>query len=129
MVSIKLVRLIYSLGLEFWLSLPLLGFLVWVGASLITDHVLSRPYSTATQLQADTQLEVHLSVTVVVIKAEIDKARGLTTVEVKTTDSVLKELDFQFPVTEFKKVESAIAAELGLSVENVRRLVRYQVKS
>lgn len=115
-MPIKLLKLISSLGLEFWLSLPLLGFLFWVGASLITDHVLSRPYSTATQLQADTQLEVKLSVTVVVINAEIDKARGLTTIKLKTTDSVLKELDLQFPVTEFNKVESAIATELGLSI-------------
>lgn len=128
MSSFRWLRALYALGLEFWLTLPLLGFTFWFAASLLTDRVLSRPYGTATQLEADTHLEVHFSVTVVVIQAEIDQRQGFTKVEVQTTDSVLKKLDFVFPVTDFQKVETIIAQELGLSPEDVRRLVRYQVR-
>lgn len=128
MVSPRWLQALYSLGLEFWLPLPLLGFAFWFGGGLVTDQVLSRTYGTAAQLSAATQLEVHLSVNVVIIKAEIDKKQGFTKVEVKTTDSVLKKLEYQFQVTEFSMVEAMIAQELGLSRENVRKLVRYQVK-
>lgn len=127
MSSFRWLRALYSLGL-FWL-VPLLGCAFWFATSVLTDHVLSRPYSTTTQLEADTQLEVHISVTVVVIQAEVDQQQGFTKVEVMTKDSVLKKLDFIFPVTEFNQVEATIAQELGLSRENVRRLVRYQVRN
>ncbi|MBE9189295.1 hypothetical protein IQ230_02715 [Gloeocapsopsis crepidinum LEGE 06123] len=128
MISFRWFRALYTLGLEFWLALPLLGCAFWFATSVLTDHVLSRPYGTTTQLEADTQLEVHLSVTVVVIQAEVDRQQGFTKVEVMTKDSVLKKLDFIFPVTDFDQLEATIAQELGLSRENVRRLVRYQVR-
>ncbi|MES1023479.1 hypothetical protein ABN584_11340 [Gloeocapsa sp. BRSZ] len=128
-ISLRSLRALYSLGLEFWLALPLLGCAFWFATSVLTDHVLSRPYGTTTQLEADTQLEVHLSVTVVTIQAQINQQQGFTKVEVLTKDSVLKKLDFIFPVTDFNQIETTIAQELGLSRENVRRLVRYQVKT
>jgi len=121
-------QILHSLGLEFWLPLPLLGFAFWVGGGIATEQLLSRPYSIKAQLKANTQLQVRFSVTVLVIKADIEKSQGFTSVEVKTTDSVLKKLEFQFPVTQVSLVEASIAQELGLSVENVRKLVRYQIK-
>lgn len=128
MSSPRWLQKLHSLGLEFWLPLPLLGIAFWVGGGILTDKVLSRPYGTVDKLQADTQLEVQLSVTVLVIKAEIKKSEGFTRVQVKTTDSALKKLEFEFPVTELSGVEAKIAQELKLSREDVRKLVRYQVK-
>ncbi|MEW5860814.1 MAG: hypothetical protein AB1861_26155, partial [Cyanobacteriota bacterium] len=113
MSSPRWLQVLHSLGLEFWLPLPLLGIIFWVGGGLVTDQALSRSYDTVDKLQADTQLEVQLSVTLLVIKAEIDKEQGFTEVQVKTTDSTLKKLEFEFPVTEFSQVEAAIAQELG----------------
>lgn len=121
-------RILDSLWLEFWLPLPLLGVVFWLGGSLIKDQVLSRPYTTVSTLQADTERDVQLSLTVLLIKAKIKKSEGLTQVEVRTVDSTLKKLEFEFPVTEFEQVESSIAQKLGLSREDVRKLVRYQVK-
>jgi hypothetical protein len=118
-----------SLWLEFWLPLPLLGILFWLGGNMVTNQVLSRPYTTVTKLQADTQQEVKLSVTVLLIKAEIDKNKGVTRVIVKTTDPELKTLEFEFLVAEATQVEALIAQKLGLSPTDVRKLVRYQLKS
>ncbi|MBD0346210.1 MAG: hypothetical protein ICV63_15580 [Coleofasciculus sp. Co-bin14] len=115
--------------LEFWLPLPLLGIIFWLGGNFVTSQVLSRPYSTVSKLQADTQQEVQLSVTVLVIKAEIERSEGVTQVEVKTADPELTRLKFEFPVTEVSQVEAAIAQKLGLSREEVKKLVRYQVKN
>lgn len=120
-------RAFRSLGTGFWLALPLLGLGFWLGSDLLRDRILSRPYGTVAQLEADTQLEVNLAVTILIIKAEIYKKQGFTKVEVKTTKSALTKLEFQFPVTEFNQVESTIAQELGLSLADVRKLVRYQV--
>ncbi|MFB2977210.1 hypothetical protein [Microseira sp. BLCC-F43] len=94
----------------------------------MTDRVLSRSYTTVNQLQADTQLEVKLSLTVVLIQAVINKTEGVTFVAVKTTDSTLKKLEYEFPVTEVGEVESAIAQELDMSIEQTRKLVRYQIQ-
>lgn len=79
-------------------------------------------------LQAGTQMKVQLAVNVLGILAEIEKEQGLTKVEVKTANSVLKQLEFELPVTELSLVEAAIAQELGLSPENAEMLVSYRVK-
>jgi hypothetical protein len=121
-------QILNSLWLEFWLPLPLLGVFFWLGGSLMKDQVLSRPYTTVNTLQADIEREVQLSIIVLLIKAEIKKSQGLTKVQVKTTDSTLRKLEFEFPVTEFQQVETSIAMKLGLSQDDVRKLVRYQVK-
>lgn len=127
MVLLRVFLALRSLGTGFWLALPLLGLLFWLGSDLASDRILSRPYGTVAQLEADTRLEVNLAVTILFIKAEIYKQQGFTNVEVKTTKSALTKLEFQFPVTQFNQVESTIAQELGLSLADVRKLVRYQV--
>lgn len=116
-----------SLGVEFWLPLPLLAGTFWLSCSLMTAEVLSRPYSTKDKLQADTELEVHLSVSVSMIKAVTYRAEGVTQVEVQTTESSLKKLEFVFPVTDPTQIETTIAQELGLSRQDVRKLVRYEI--
>lgn len=129
MNSKRWLQALHSLGLEFLLPLPLLGFAFWFGGGLITEQLLSRTYSTTSKLQADKQLRVRLAVRVEIIKAEIDKEQGFTKVEAKTTDSLLTKVKFQFPVTELSIVEDKIAQKLSLSREDVRKLVRYKIKS
>lgn len=121
------LQTLYSLGLEFWLPLPLLGLAFWIGGGLLTDRMLSRSYDPVVQLQADTQLEGQPAKTVLSINVEIKRRKGFSNVKVKTANSALKELEFEFPVTEFSQVEAAISQELGLSPHHVRRLVRYQI--
>lgn len=94
----------------------------------MTQQMLSRSYNIAAYLSADMQLQGQRSRTVVLIKVEIKKDRGFSNVKVKTANSALKELEFDFPTTEFSQIEAAIGQELGLSAEQVRKLVRYQIK-
>jgi hypothetical protein len=54
---------------------------------------------------------------------------GVTEVKVKTNDSELKKLEFEFATTNFGQVEKAIALELSLSTEDVQRLIRYQAEN
>lgn len=114
-----------SSGAEFWL--PLVGILLWLGGNAIAQQVLHQAHSSPNQLQADTQLDMKLSATVLVINAQIDQQRNTTAVSIKTTDSNLKKLEYEFSSAEPKQVEVAIAQEIGLPVQEVRKLVRYRI--
>ncbi len=122
------LNVLNSLGLEFWLPLPLLGLTFWVGSGLVTNQVLSRPYTTAAQLKTKEQLPVQISFNVLAIEAEIKREDGFTKVDVETTNSAIKELRFEFPVTDFAQAEAAIAQELKLPPEKVRGLIRYRIE-
>jgi hypothetical protein len=107
-----------SFKLEFLLPVPLLLIAFGVGGEPLTNLLLSRYYGTVDKLQADTHtLTMQLLVNVRVIKAEIEKERGFTIVELNTANSVLKKLEFKFPVTELSSIKAMIAEELGVSAE------------
>lgn len=74
-------------------------------------------------------INVKIPVTLKVIKAEIQREQGLTSVEVITANNSLKKLYFVFPTTEVKRVEALTTQILNLSSEDVRKLIRYQVRS
>ncbi|BAS56901.1 MULTISPECIES: hypothetical protein [Leptolyngbya] len=123
----RVIRQVKSIGAEFWLVLALAGILFWLTGSAIASQVLYSSYTSPTQLQADTQLEMKLSVTILVIHAEIDQRRKATAVSIKTTDSNLKKLEYEFPMTESRQIESMIAEEIGIPIQEVRKLVRYRI--
>lgn len=128
MLQSRWLQKLYSLGLELWLPLPLLGLVFWVWGGLLTDRILSHSYSTKRQLQADMQFAGKPTTTVLFIEVEIKRHQGSAIVKVKTANSALKELQFEFPVTELSQVEAAISQELGLSPYHVRKIVRYQLE-
>jgi hypothetical protein len=127
MTARRTMALLHSLGIEFWLPLPFLAILFWYGGNLMAHQVMSRSYATVNQLQADTQLEMKLSVPVVLIQVEVNKGLGVSYVAVKTTDSTLSKLEFKYPETEIKSVEKMIAQELGITIASVRKLTRYKI--
>jgi len=107
-----------SFKLEFLLPVPLLLIAFGLGGEPLTNLLLSRYYGTVDKLQADTHtLTMQLAANVRVIKAEIEKERNFTIVELKTANSVLKKLEFKFPATELSSVKAMIAEELGVSAE------------
>ncbi|HEY9627865.1 MAG TPA: hypothetical protein V6C84_11235 [Coleofasciculaceae cyanobacterium] len=117
------------LKLGFWLPLLLVGLLFFWGTSWVTASVTSWAYETTAQLQTDEQPEVQLSfsVRIAAIDAEINRRTEITEVTVRTTDSILQELELDLQVTEFAQVEDALMQELGLTRDAVKRLTRYRV--
>ena len=82
-----------------------------------------------TTLQTDTKMQVRSTVQVLGILAEIQKKRGFTKVEVNTANSILKSLEFEFPVTELSEIKAMMIQELGLFRENARMLISYRIKN
>ncbi|BAU64932.1 hypothetical protein STA3757_23100 [Stanieria sp. NIES-3757] len=128
MFSIRWFTKIFSFSIDFWLCLPLLALAFWIGGELISNQVLSRPFSVVAELEANKRTQINLTITVQLIQVLIDKKQGLAQVQVKTNDSDLKRLEFEFKTTQFKQIEVLISKELGLSQADVRSLTRYQIE-
>lgn len=115
-------------GLEFWLPLPLIAAGIWGGSSWLNHWMLSQTYATTTQLDTkQQQVSIALTLNVLSIYAEIDRHSKSTEVSVQTTGSALKQLEFEYPVTELVEVEQALAQELNLSPDAIRSLIRYRI--
>lgn len=128
MAAPRFLQHLHRLSWEFWLPLPLIAALFWIAGNSMAAQVLSRPYQSVNKLQADSQLDVKLSVAILSMNAKIDRRRGVTTIAVKTSDSTLKKLEYEFPVTEARQIETAIAQELTMPVAAVRKLMSYRIK-
>jgi len=124
----RFLQHLHRLGWEFWLPLPLVAAIFWMGGRSISAQVLSRSYQSVNKLQADAQLDVKLSVTILSMNAKIERRRGVTLIEVKTFNSTLKKLEYEFPVTEANQIEMALAQELRMSTADVRKLLSYRIK-
>jgi hypothetical protein len=129
MIRPRWLQVLRYLGLEFWLPLPLLGLIFWAGGRLVTNQMLNRSSDTTAQIQANIQREAEPAQRVFLIKVEINKNQGFSRAIVKTTTTGIKELEFEFPFTEYNRIEAAIAKELGLSPAQIRKLLRYRIEN
>lgn len=120
-------RWLQASGAEFWLPLPLVAMVFWLGSSVLTAQELQQSEPTTTKLQADTQLKAVVSVNILLINAVINRNQNITQVNVETAESVLKRMELELATIDPEHVEEAIATELQLSRQEVRQLVRYEI--
>lgn len=118
-----------KLGWRIGILLPFVGTAFWVMTGWINQRVLSQTQTKYAQLQAEGQHQVQLSfnLTIVSIDADINRRTQLTEVNIRTVGSPLEEMEFKFPVTEFVEIERALAQELGLSQNDINKLIRYRL--
>lgn len=109
-----------------WLTLPLLGLLFWALSSLIGQQLLNQPNLVTPALQIEPSPSP--SAQLLSIKVEIDRDRGVSQVSVRAVTSVAKQQKFQVSAVDSTQIEAAIAQQLKLSPQQVRALIRYQVK-
>ncbi len=123
MQQLQLFQALRSLGFVFWLSLPLIGLVFWLGSSFVGDRILSRSNLTKKYLLADTQSARQIMKKIVAIKVEVLPEKGVSRVNVKTNNSVLKTIVFEFPITDISKLEAALSQELGLPRDRIKELI------
>lgn len=123
-------KIVYSWGLEFWLPLPLIGLIFWLGTGWTTAIVLGESPQIEqlfVQKQSLPEVEVSLKVQLIAIEAKIYADRSYTKVDIDVNSPNLKELEYEFPVTEISEVEAEISQALNLSTSQLRTRVRYQI--
>jgi hypothetical protein len=86
-------------------------------------------YPQVEKLQVNQQIKGKIPLDLLAIKAIIDKERQISFLEVITTNSSLKKLDFVLPEFEVNQVENRTATLLKLSLEDVRKVISYQLIS
>ncbi|XHX79595.1 MAG: hypothetical protein RBJ76_06670 [Stenomitos frigidus ULC029] len=128
MTRLRWTQVWHSLGLEFWLVLPLLGLGFWLSSGLLTDRMLARSNRTTVYLQGDRQSSKQLPRTVESITVIVKAQQNLSIVTIETANSALKQLKFEFPTTEPAQIEATISRELGLPRDRVRSLVHYRAE-
>ncbi|NJN37528.1 MAG: hypothetical protein HC790_00485 [Acaryochloridaceae cyanobacterium CSU_3_4] len=117
------------LGLVAWLPIPVIALLFWFGGQGLTQQLLSQDYSSKRILETHSPVKIRLNAVVQAMEVEIKPQEGFTKVTIETTDSALKALKLEFPVTDVADVEAAIANELGIQQQTVSQLARYQIKT
>lgn len=116
------VKFIRSLGLRFWLLLPLLGGLAWIVSGWATDWMLTRSTVSdkAFVLESSDSPAIRVQSINVAIQPE-----QFAIVTVYTLNQPLRKLEFRFPATAPEEIERSIAQVLGLSQSQVRQVIRY----
>ena len=120
-------QLLRSLGLEFWLPLPLLGFAFWVVSGLVTDHSLKLANDSVESVKI-TPDKAQLSTKILFIKVTVDRDRHISQVKVKKATRVYQQQEFELATTELEQIETAVSQKLGLPLPQVRQLLRYQIQ-
>lgn len=126
MARLRWTQVLRSLGLEFWLLLPLLGLGFWFVGGLLTDRMLTHPNESTLYIEGDRQPSKQLPRTVQSIIVVVHPQQGSSTVTVKTANSALTTLRFEFPTTDPQQIEAAMSHELGLPRDRIQALVQYQ---
>jgi hypothetical protein len=98
----------------FLLPLLLVGIMFWVTGDLVTKQLLGLSYRTLDKLQADTLPQAQIKLNLTIVATEIEKEEKFTQVEIKTANSLIKKLEFEFPNSNSDFQELAIAQKLGL---------------
>lgn len=78
-------------------------------------------------LQVGRTMQVRSAFKVLGILAEIEKKEGVTLVTVNTANSILQNLEFEYPVTDLPTIKTTLIQQLGLSREDIARFVSYRV--
>ncbi|MGF1673202.1 MAG: hypothetical protein ACFCUV_05860 [Rivularia sp. (in: cyanobacteria)] len=122
-LSPQWLKFLKSLGIEFWLPLPILGISFWVVGGWLTQHSLTSPSKNMIELQT-TQPDYDKKIAF--IKVEIYPKKGISSVKIMRLSKVYKQSEIILATTHIPHLEATIGAELGLSPEQVRKKMRYR---
>lgn len=118
------LRFLGSLGIEFWLPLPLVGLGFWLIIQFVTVQNLSLSSYSDRKLEVN-QNQPSPSGQILSIKVIVDRQSNSSQVKVKQATNIIQKQEFTIPTTELEFLEKAISKKLNLSVEQVQELIYY----
>jgi hypothetical protein len=124
-LSPQWLQFLKSLGIEFWLPLPLLGLSFWLIGGWLTEQTLSSSHSNnVVQLQATQPNYEYIAS----IKVDIYPKKGISLVKINRLklSRTYTESKMILTTTRIADLEAAISAELGIPPEKVRKIMRYR---
>ncbi len=124
-LSPQWLKFLKSLGIEFWLPLPLLGISFWFGGGLLTERTLTGSSNKVVELQTT---QPDYGKRIAFIKVEIYPKKGISLVTVTKLNKVYRQSEIIFATTHIPSVEAAIAKELGLPPEQIKNKMRYRLE-
>ena len=130
--SPRWLKFIKSLGIEFWLPLPILGLSFWFVGGWLTEHTLSRPTKNLTQLKTTQPktTQPDYGKRIAHIKVEIYPQQGISLVTVKKVENKISTRYTKSKIilntTDKPTVEAEISNEFGISRELLRQKLRYR---
>ncbi len=126
-LSPQWLKFLKSLGIEFWLPLPLLALSFWFVGGWLTEKTLSTYNNDAVKLQA---IQPDYGYGIASIKVEIYPNKGISLVTVKKAINQIitkyEKSEIILNTTDILSVEARISNELGISREKVRKMMRYR---
>ena len=125
-LSPQWLKFLKSLGIEFWLPLPLLGLSFWFVGGWLTQQNLMHSPDIEVELQAiqpkkSSNNDAVYDYGVASIEVKIDSHRGISLV--KVLKRTVKKSEFILLTTDFDTLETEISAELGLPREEVKKIM------
>lgn len=120
------LQVLIGQNIRFWLPLLLLALGFWIAGRFITRQVLHQSNDTSRVLIANTQSSETIT-PITAIYVEIDRQRGVSLASVKLSNSPLKKLEFEFPLTEPQALEAAIAQALERSPQDIQKFMNYKI--
>jgi hypothetical protein len=133
MLKPKLLKKLRATLFELWIPIPLLAFACWALSGIVMYSVLNRSSEASKYLviepkaQLPTQIIVTtrpLKVAPKVIFVEVDESRGVSRVKVKTKNTPMTEVVFEFQTTDVGQVVIETSKMLGMSRGDVKNLIR-----
>ncbi|MBV6622887.1 MAG: hypothetical protein KI793_08040 [Rivularia sp. (in: Bacteria)] len=128
-LSPRWLKFLKSLGIEFWLPLPLLGLGFWVVGGWLTEQTLTNSYNNNVLPLQTTQQDYRYGIVSIKVKIYPDKGISLVTVK-KAINQIIatkyEKSEILLNATDIPSVEAEISNELGISRAKVRRMMRYR---
>ncbi|MEM9923219.1 MAG: hypothetical protein AAF915_05605 [Cyanobacteria bacterium P01_D01_bin.50] len=124
-LSPQWLQFLKSLGIEFWLPLPLLGLSFWFIGGWLTEHTLIRSSGSEIELQAiQPKTSPAYNYGIASIKVNIYPQKGISVVKIKKLSRTYTQSEIRLTTTHIPHLEAAIARELGLSRSQVKKMMR-----
>ncbi len=118
-----MLKFLKLLGIEYWVPLPILGLSFWCVGGWITEKTLTSSDKNPVQLQAN---QPDYGFGIASIKVEIYPEKGISLVKIKKLSRTYTESEMILTTTHIPDLEAAIANELRLSRQKVRKMMRYR---